>query len=397
MASSKTFQGQLHCEKHHLLTCLVCLHSINSVKGGFIPLPEPASRIPCPEQAHSVEPVFEIFRPAARLRGFHDGLSPEDRKKHAADRSTPQDGSNIRSQYLKCWECELTYLFSAGNEKPAPHPSHVGSDGQRYIMVTARPFKFSRSLNRIECSAAFYFASPSRTDAAYDCASKPDSGSVYWNLDNAEIAALVQLLHHVEDELIPHRKKLVEGYVFTNSEYFAGQAWRFQLVVFTSLDREILNFLLRAHQLQYSQKRKAFVERNALGLVTMQYPITEERRYQAVSFIRMVKRLASQGIRVHWSHIKQDKTYIDARERFLHQPPQKGDFRDVGGVWVPNNAKGNVEENNVRDLLASDSFENLPSHEGYEAVERESPRIGSSDGAFDNFYPPDYDAYHTLG
>ncbi|KAI1211000.1 uncharacterized protein F4807DRAFT_421185 [Annulohypoxylon truncatum] len=388
MASSNAFQGQLYCEKHSLLTCVVCLHSINSVKDGFIPLPEPGSRIPCSEQAHSVEPVFGSFKATAEIRGFHDGLSPEDRKKYMTDLSEPQDGSDFGSHFHRCHRCGLDYLLMGGKKS---HPSHVTPNGDRYILVAVEPFEFSRSLNRISCSANFLFSDSharSNINAAFKCSPKVDSGSVQWNLDNAELEALVQLLHYVEDDLIPYRKRIVEKYVYTNSEYFAGQAWRFQLLVYTPLNRELLEFLSQAHRLKYNVKRKAFVERNSLGLVTKQYPATEERRHQTVCFLSMIRRLASLGIRVYWQHTPPKPRYIAAKERFMHDPHNISDFREIAGVLVPNHDQGILEEEDLQDLYNYNSPDNPLDHEDYDLVRRESPALRGAN-SFEELYQED--------
>ncbi|KAI1458057.1 hypothetical protein F4805DRAFT_426403 [Annulohypoxylon moriforme] len=388
MAPSTTLLVRLFCEKHSRLTCHQCLHSMNSVKDGFIPVPQLMSRIPCPEQAHSVEPVFGSFRLTAALEGFHEGLSPEDRQKYMTDLAEPQDGSDFQDRFVDCVRCGLTYI-STGGRVPHSHPSHVALDGQRYICTTVEPVSFSRSFNKIQCEANFMFSySTSKMNAAFACMAKSDSGSGTWNLDNAEIAVLVQLLRHVENEIIPYRKSLIEKQLYTNSDYFAGQASRFNLLVFTAIDKDLLRFLLRAHQFQYSAKRKAFVERNSLGIIYKRYPITEERHYQVVSFVGMINRLASLGIRVYWQHVHPDEEYIAAKQGFMHDPHGKDDFRDVSGVLVPNNEKGMLEEDDVQDLFEPAALSSLPSHEGYEPIERESPELRGAK-SFEELYRED--------
>ncbi|KAI0889074.1 uncharacterized protein GGS22DRAFT_196761 [Annulohypoxylon maeteangense] len=388
MAPPMVFRYPLYCMAHYRLTCLECLHSMNSVKGGVIPDPEPGSRIPCPEEAHSVEPVFGRFGPTAEIRGFHQGLSPEDRKKHMADPAAPLDNKGSTIHYSSCLRCGLDY-YSPGDHTTLSHPSHTGSNGQRYILVTVEPLDYSRSRDRIQCTADFIFSSKSsKLNIAYECAAKVDSGSAGWNVDNAEIAVLVQFLHHVENEIIPYRKRLVEEILYTNSEYFAGQVSRFNLIVTARMDKELLDFLLQAHRLTYSFSRKAFVERNSLGLVTKIYPATEERRFQIVSFLRMVQRLASLGIRVYWEHFRPTEASIAAKKLFLHGPQQRDNFQATGGMPAPNNAQGVVEEDDFQNLLDCGTFDSLPSHEGYEAVERESPQLHSS-STFGNIYQED--------
>ncbi|KAI1095738.1 hypothetical protein F5B19DRAFT_438624 [Rostrohypoxylon terebratum] len=297
MSSSQSFQGKMRCE-HGLVHCSQCLHSMNSIENGFIPAPEPGSRIPCSEKAHSVEPVFDRLLPTAENMGFHQGLSPEYRNKLITDLSAPQDGRKMESYMLACGYCGLDYI-DTGNRSHS-HPSHAGEDDQRYFLASVRPYEYARSGDKFKCSAEFIFSHyDSVVNVAFECLSKFDSVSnPQWNPDNAEIAAMVQFMHYVEDVVIPYRKRIVEEYVYTNSEYFAGQAWRFNLLVHSTIDREVYDFLLEAHRLQYSSSRKAFVKRNALGMVTKQYLVTDERRYQTVSFIKMNERLASLGIRV---------------------------------------------------------------------------------------------------
>lgn len=137
---------------------------------------------------------------------------------------------------------------------------------------------------------------------------------------NIGYTCITKILHYVNDVIIHRRRELVEDFLYTNSQYFAGQAWRFQLVLWTPLSKPVLSFLLRAHTLKYNEKRKAFVKKNAVGFTSKIYPVTEERRYQVVSFIRAVKQLAEVGIRVHFV-AKADFRCSDARAAFKHQPP----------------------------------------------------------------------------
>ncbi|KAI1770276.1 hypothetical protein F4818DRAFT_271535 [Hypoxylon cercidicola] len=375
------FAGRLLCRDHNRLTCLVCLHSINSIDG-FMPTPE-ISRFPCPESAHSVEPRFELFKPHnISLYGLHQGLSPQQREHSNADRRIPQlvfpeEGDNR----FDCESCGLTYYTEGGPGYADIHPSHVSADGKRYVTVAVEPITFGRHLDKIDCITKFWFSSQNHElNSTYVCSSRPDFGTVDWNLENAQISALVVLFEIVEDKVIPHRQKLIDDAVYTNSEYFAGQSWRFQLIVYTMLSPATLDVLLRAHKLQYSRKRKAFVERNALGLVSKKYPVTEERQRQIVYFIRMIKRLAELGIQVFWHRLDPSNTYKKARKAFMDQPSQlpkpQGKMKAQADVDLELNESQEEEEDLVEsdalveELLAGDSPEALPAHEDLDAVEQ---------------------------
>ncbi|KAI0840740.1 hypothetical protein F5Y06DRAFT_229152 [Hypoxylon sp. FL0890] len=379
MYPPKPYEGRLHCEQHGRLTCKVCLHSINADLNGYIENPE-KFKYDCPESEHSVKPRFEYFAGrAVELLGFRDGMSPTHRRQSVRDDFHPITNPKLYGDFA-CKECGLRYLAGGGIGMYGAHPSHVCADGQRYILVRVYPIKFARGVERIECTTHFYFNDNSKMDVIYTCMSRSDQGSADWNLENAEIAALTQLLTHVEEKLIPHRKELVEGYVYTNSTYFAGQAWRFNLLVLTSLNRDVLDLLLKAYNLKYSVKRKAFVERNVLGFVTKKFPATEERRYQVVSFIRKVRDLASLGIQVYWRHMKSNKTKAAARARFLDDPYQFPEPRYEVLEDDPNALNLEQEGGQItgeEDLLDGDSFQDLPSHYEFEAVEIKNPEESS--------------------
>ncbi|KAI1450373.1 hypothetical protein F5Y02DRAFT_113540 [Annulohypoxylon stygium] len=294
------------------------------------------------------------------------------------DISTPQDGRSLSSyDRSSCSHCGLDYLNTGG--KPKPHPSHAGANGQRCFIATIRPFKYAHSGDTYKCLADFIFSGPSSSvhNTIFECPSIADSSPAAWNLDNTDIATMVQFMHYVEDVLIPHRKSIVEEYLYTNSEYFAGQAWRFDLGVQTGINREVYDFLLEAHRLDYSSRHKAFVKRNASNVVTKIYPVTEERRYQTVSFLEMVQRLASLGIRVYWQvpHTREETTA--ARERCLGITSPTLASQSVGHIWEPElDTQARIEEW-IQEVYV-DPSEGLPSHEGYEAIQHESPNLGNS-------------------
>ncbi|KAI1142441.1 hypothetical protein F5Y05DRAFT_226762 [Hypoxylon sp. FL0543] len=372
------FRGQLHCKSHGRLTCKVCLHSINADLDGYIGHPREV-RYGCSESEHSVEARFEYFNDrATRLLGFHDGLGPTDRRRRLAD------DFSIGTQFKQdvdfgCDECALRYWAGGGIGMYGVHPSHICSNGQRYILAWACPFKFARGVEMIECSAYFHFNDRSPMNINYKCMLRPDEGTADSNLDNAEIAALTQLLTHVEEKLIPHRKELVKDYLYTNSEYFAGQAWRFRLVVFTYLKPDVLELLLKAHQMEYSAKRKAFIERDMQGVVTKRFRATKERQYQTARFIQKVKDLASLGIQVYWARMEDDARYMAARTRFMDDPYQFPEPRNQVLDDVRNEPNVEQEEGQTigEDLIEGDSFEYQPGHEGFEAVESENPEESS--------------------
>ncbi|OTA89911.1 hypothetical protein M434DRAFT_34026 [Hypoxylon sp. CO27-5] len=339
--------GRLQCKLHGLRVCDVCLHCITEAPDGSIPDPIDAPRIPYPESKHSLKPRFELLGDVPVELLFNKPLNPNEFHEFA------------------CEECGLRYWAGDGKGQHEVHPSHICANGQRYIQVWVYPIKFSRKFEKVECSASFIFGHKSKMNATYKCMSKSDSGNADWNLENSEIAALTQLLTYVEEKLIPYRKLLANDYLHTNSEYFAARAWRFNLLVVTSLNPAVLDLLLRVHKLKYSSRRKAFVERNALGLVTSKIPTTEERWYQMVSFVQKVKNLAALGIRIYWDTMRHDDHYEAARASFLDDPSQ---------LPAPQNEvlKDDTKDGED-DLIVSDSFDHLPSHEGFEAVESDDP------------------------
>ncbi|OTA63560.1 hypothetical protein K449DRAFT_421666 [Hypoxylon sp. EC38] len=354
------------CRRHGRTTCEDCLHSIIRDEDGSIPDPINDARIPYPESGHSVEPRFELVT-------------------NASNKSLGFDGRRVIEEVYQysCGNCQLVYWDDGGTSNRGAHPSHICSNGQRYIQAWVRPMKFSRESGKIECSAYFIFDHISKMNATYKCMSKSDYGTADWNLENSEIAALTQLLTYVEDKLIPYRKQLTNDYLFTNSEYFASQAWRFQLIVLTSLNPAALDLLLRAHKLKYSARRKAFVEKNALGIVTSKIPVTEERWYQMASFVRKVKNLAALGIPVYWHPMEPDKRYEAARAGFMNEPPT---------LPAPQSeVLEDYPDPEEEDLIEGDSFDNFPSHEGFEAVEsdnpEESPELPSPLATFYRMFP----------
>ncbi|KAI1763621.1 hypothetical protein GGR53DRAFT_467146 [Hypoxylon sp. FL1150] len=370
MASSNVepFTGQLYCRDHGRLTCLVCLHSVNSISG-LIPPPN-LRYFACGESAHSVQPIFELFDTTPQFRGFQGGLSAQKRRECKTDHKLPQIAIEDLAHCFDCKLCGLAYATQGGPGYADIHPSHVSEDGKRYILIDVLPFKFRRKLDKLVCSVQFLSsAENSKLAKDYEVFSRPDDGTVDWNLDNLQISALVQLRHMVEHVIIPQRKKVVKGFIYTNSRYFEGQSWRFQLVVYTSISQDCLDLLLRVHKLKYSQSRQAFVERNALGLVTKKYPVTEERRRQIVYFLQMVKKLAVEyGIQILWSREEPTEEFKEARRVFLHEPStlQRAIAQEAqrGLALNPNEARYVVDG----DLLEGDSLEALPPREGFDAV-----------------------------
>ncbi|XXG98407.1 hypothetical protein Hte_004730 [Hypoxylon texense] len=392
---SEAFAGRMYCIDHNRLTCSVCLHSINSVEG-FIPTPDSDPRFPCPESAHSVEPVFEYFKPTISSCGYHSGLSPQQRQMYKADDREPQLAFNkVAGKFIDCKQCGLTYYMQGGLGYADIHPSHVSADGKRYVVTTVEPSKFERQLDRLLCDVHFWFGHDNpKLNSNYECAVRPDYGTVDWNIDNAQISAIVQLFQLIECRVIPYRRKLIEDNIYTNSEYFAGQSWRFQLVVCTMLSQDTLDLLLRVHKLKYSKSRKAFVERNALGIISKKYPMTEERRHQIVYFLRMVKYLANEyGIQVFWYRVEPSETFLAARKAFMDEPSQmprvsSGEiFQEYqrGVDLDPNEARYVVEG----DLLEGDSMDALSAHEGFGAVEQ--PGGGLDDHDYFSSHP---DTFH---
>ncbi|KAI1377637.1 hypothetical protein F4677DRAFT_458969 [Hypoxylon crocopeplum] len=366
-----TFKGQLLCEGHDRFTCFECLHSINVTvdKSGALHIEK---WIDCLKTTFSVEPRFEKFDVSLSLLGLQDGLSPADRKKHEANLPIHQDNHRRDIRFF-CRECGFSYLAGGGPGPSGAHPSH-SLNGQRYIGVSITPVKFSRQFEKIECLAAFTFGPESKLNAAFACSSKSDEGDVKSNLANSEIAVLTQLLQYIEDFIVPYREDLVKGWINTNSGYFHGQAKRFQLVVLTTMDANVLDLLRQAHELKYSQKRKAFIKKNVLGLVTKRYPVTEERRYQVASFIRVLKHLAVLGISVFWQRRETSATQA-AKKAFMNEPYK---FRETHHKEAPPQ-DDESEVLDTDDELEGDSFDNMSDHDGFEAVKYESPRVDPAD------------------
>ncbi|XDG09419.1 hypothetical protein ABKA04_009034 [Annulohypoxylon sp. FPYF3050] len=321
--------------------------------------------------------------------GFHQGLNPEDQKKLLTDLSVPQDGRRLDSYMAACGYCGLDYINTGGQSKS--HPSHAGANGQRYFLATIRPYEYARSGDKFTCTADFLFSHfDSKINIAFECLSKADSSPTEWNLDNAEIAAMVKFMRYVEDVVIPHRKNIVYKTLYTNSDYFAGQAWRFNLLVHTTINREVYDFLLVAHRLEYSAKRKAFVKRNAFNIVTKTYPVTEERRFHTVGFIKMNQRLALLGIRVYWQLPRTKQITTAAKERFYGIAPQLSS-QNVGHIWQPESSTQERIDEWMQEVFV-DPSQGLPSHEGYEAIQRQSPNLSDS-SSFHDLYTENFEDY----
>ncbi|KAI6085340.1 hypothetical protein F4821DRAFT_150749 [Hypoxylon rubiginosum] len=345
--------------------------------------------MPCPETAHSVAPLFKQFELIPEMFG------------------PGEETRAWKEQVIKCFfckDCKLSYIMGSDSSIKATCPSHVLQNRQRYVAITVTPLRFYHRIDieRVECSAALTLGpSGHRVNAQFNCFSRPDPGDADGNLDNMEIAAIIKALEAVEERMIPHRQRVTEKAVYTNSSYFAGQAWRFQLVLMTPTDPNILSFLIEAHKLQYSFKRKAFVERNSRGSVTKKYPVTEERRYQVASFIRSVKRLASVfGIQVHLAHTTNFKHAV-ARENFKNPmdvipkgrnllaqgkknkppvPPARTSSLRHKAPGFQDKSKGDKEEE--EEFLAGDSLKYLSVDARFDTKEQERADVADPDGIY---------------
>ncbi|KAF3061314.1 hypothetical protein GL218_04229 [Daldinia childiae] len=358
--------SRLYCPQHKLLTCKVCLHSVNVTNYGRIP--KDTTELSCPESAHNVEPRFELISKGVVDLGYLDGLRPEERNKLAYLKIPKM--VNEGRPYYDCEACGLTWAAGGGPGSFGVHPSHVCPDRERYLIAVVRPTNFVRGLEQIECHAYFNFGHDSPMNINYKCMAKSDLGTADWNLDNAHLAALTRMLHHVSAKVLPYRKKLVHEHIYTNSAYFAGQAQRFQLLLVTSLNQNLLHFLGKVHDLKYSAKRKAYVEKNRLGIVVKKYPATAERRYQISSFIQMIKHLAADGIQVHWIPGKVDAS-ADAREAFMDEPSV---LTPPAPPKEPNppfasEAVDSGDEMTEDELVDADSLDGIPDHEDYQDIE----------------------------
>ncbi|KAI0594978.1 hypothetical protein F4775DRAFT_605556 [Biscogniauxia sp. FL1348] len=363
-------QKDVFCTRHGFPTCHICLHSINTNHYGDILTFSPGS-----ESHHKVDPLFDgVMKPIYNLIGSRDGLGPAVEKADIKDRSAHElfdmnldiKGTTVAGlPYYYCSKCELAYLAGGGPGRYQAHPSHINYDNRRYIIAGAFPEKYNRSLNKISCKAAYLFGGDNSSyNAVYEIKVGSDNGSVEWNLDNADISALTGFLAYVEKYIIPKRKALVREVVHTNSSYFAGQAWRFQLVVITSLNPKLLKLLLKAHKLKYSKKRGAFIERK-LGIVTKKYPASEERRAQISWFVDSVKHLADLGIQIYWRSVIPSAETTEARKAFRNQPPTvKMQSRDQGLLEKERRGGGYGFEENISptDTIGSEGLEDAVNH-----------------------------------
>ncbi|KAI5921612.1 hypothetical protein F4810DRAFT_677833 [Camillea tinctor] len=356
---------------HGFPTCHVCLHSINTNHNGDILTFTPES-----ESHHKVEPLFDgTMKPVSNLIGYREGLGPTVEKADIKDRSANSNevfdmnldtkGETVAGlPYYYCSDCGFAYLAGGGPGRYQSHPSHVNYDNRRYIIAGAFPEKYNRSLNKISCRAAYLFGGDNSYNAVYEIKVGSDNGSADWNLDNADISVLTGLLAHVEKYIVSKRKELVRNALNTNSGYFAGQAWRFQLVVITSLRPKLLKLLLKAHKLKYSKKRSAFIERK-LGIITKKYPASDERRAQITWFVDSVKHLAELGIQIYWRSVVPSAQTTDARKAFTNQPstmrPQNCD-QDVHEKEQNGNSRELEEILSPAETMGSEGLEDAVNH-----------------------------------
>ncbi|KAI1650632.1 uncharacterized protein F4817DRAFT_368043 [Daldinia loculata] len=357
-------ESRLYCEKHMLMTCKVCLHSVNVANDGTIP--KNASGLPRLHGVYVVRPRFQLAHTHDIDRlGYVDGLYPD--KERKLPRIDLLKAINNGHPYYDCNACGLTFLAGGGPGSFAAHPSHVCSDGQRYLIARLSVSKFTCDSGKTVCHGSFFFGHKSPSNVHYQCIGKIDTRSAEWNLDNSELGTLIELLLHVEKDIFPHRRDLVDEHVYTNSAYFAGQARRFQLIVITTLSETLLNFLDKVQTLKYSQKRQAYYEKNRFGVVKRMYPATEERRRLISKFIAGLKSLAKLGIPVHWC--PGSKSMYEKRV-FLNEsyvlPPALNESQNDPPAEKDVEPGEDVDED---ELIEGDSLEGIPDHDQCQNVE----------------------------
>ncbi|KAL7627694.1 hypothetical protein AAE478_001888 [Parahypoxylon ruwenzoriense] len=300
------------------------------------------------QPAHSVKPVFERFRP---------------------EEATFFGNMILRSSY--CEKCDLTFMSNPGEY--GSHPSHACSDGQRYLVVRIEPYRFFQHGGLVNCWATYYFGKTKyKTELNYTGPADLDSGSEHWNLDNAEIATLCLLVKAMEENIIPLRRKILSDAMQTNNAEFLAAALKCQLIVYTSINRDLLDFLLLAPELRYSKSREAFVK-TSMGFVTKKYPVTQERRLQIAAFIKSVKYLAYEhGIQIRWVSVEPSTKTKAARAAFAEgpQPVPKtlsglvNAYGNPGSSYDPHGDElflgvDTAERTVDEDLLEGDSFEDV--------------------------------------
>ncbi|KAI2620082.1 hypothetical protein GGR54DRAFT_116036 [Hypoxylon sp. NC1633] len=363
----RPFRGRLYCENHGLLTCKVCLHSINAGHDGSIldPKEEP---FPCSDSALKVEPLFERFVPTIQHCGYHDGLSPEDKKEAAKVKTKGEFPFAI--PIIPCDECRLAYLSTNGSvSNVARHPAHVSADGQRYIQVSVRPQEVRyEGGQKFKHSVDFFFHAGRIIQWTF--VTGIDGGGVLeWNRDNCELYSLRYLLFYVQNNIIREQSDTVMPFVYSNSRYFEEKATHFTLVVRTPLSTVAMDTLLNAHKMKFNAKRQAFIRRNMVGIVTKVYPVTELRRFLIQQYIQRVKELAEHGVQV-----------------LLHQKPVDPDGRPAGlSLIYPDSTlerDGQVAIDPPRSIKEDERFDNeeefdleegpLPEAYEVEAIERQA-------------------------
>ncbi|KAI1657948.1 hypothetical protein F4813DRAFT_389211 [Daldinia decipiens] len=357
-------ESRLYCEKHMLMTCKICLHSVNVASDGTIP--KNATDLFRPDGIYAVEPQFQLAHTLDIDRlGYIDGLHPD--KERKLPHIDLLKAINNGSPYYDCNSCGLTYLAGGGPGSFAAHPSHVCSDGERYLIARLSASKFTCDSKKTVWHGSFHFGDKSPLNAHYQCIGKIDSRSAEWNLDNSELGTLTQLLTSVEKEVFPHRRKLVDEHVYTNSAYFAGRARRFQLIVITTLSKTLLSFLGRVQTLKYSPKKQAYYENNRFGIVKRMYPTTEERRRLTAKLFAGLKRLAKLGIQVHWS--PGTKSMYKKRV-FLNEPhvvpPVLNESQNDPPAEKDVEPGEDVEED---ELIEGDSLEGIPDQDQFQNIE----------------------------
>ncbi|OTB08248.1 hypothetical protein M426DRAFT_8055 [Hypoxylon sp. CI-4A] len=369
----QVFGGRLYCKEHGRLTCLVCLHSINALPDGSIPDPA-RDQIPCSRLEHRIEPTFSRFEITLERRGYTIGLSPADRNKYETDQvykiTVPQISRSELYYFRDCAKCGLHH-FTGGNRESAIHPSHITPDGQRYFAFEVHPFEISRAFSKIKFTSEFYFRAESKLNAGYTVEVSPDDGSSDWNIENGLIASTAEGLRYVAKTIVPYWEKVVQDFLYTNSEYFARRAKRFALVVVVPFSRSTLDLLLEAHKLKYDYKRKAYVKKNALGFTRARYPATEERRYQVSNLIRRVRELGLMGIEVHWYRCEIVEDFRAARAKFLNKPYIRKASDGLQPMVTQEVPQDDIAEDEG-DLIDGDSFDRLPSHDDFVAVRSEA-------------------------
>ncbi|KAI1331016.1 hypothetical protein F5Y16DRAFT_395985 [Xylariaceae sp. FL0255] len=216
-----------------------------------------------------------------------------------------------------------------GNPNVTVHPSHIML-GHRYMVTAVRTSRHGRQNGMLVCDVETSFGGhySSQFDSmGWEVSCDPDNGTASDNLDNLEIKAITRFLRYVRKEVIPRHNRTIQSRLYTNAQDFETLAFRFKLIVLTSLNPAVLDFLLVAHELRYNQNQQAYVDR-MIGITTRSYRCGPRRRELVEDFMRNLMLLADLGIEVYWRLCKPTQETIDSKRQFMET---KSTLRDAFG------------------------------------------------------------------